>query len=74
MRFGQRAWVEDLAVHPGRRSLGVSRGLLDAGKAWAREHGASHLELDSGDARHDAHRFYEREAPSSTSRAFSWRL
>ena len=74
VRFGQRAWVEDLAVHPRRRSLGVGKGLLDAAKAWAREHGASHLELDSGDARHDAHRFYEREEPSSTSRAFSWRL
>lgn len=74
VRFGQRAWVEDLAVDPGRRSRGVGKALLDAAKAWAREHGASHLELDSGDARHDAHRFYERERPSWTSRSFGWRL
>ena len=74
VRFGRRAWVEDLAVAPAHRSLGVGKALLDAAKDWARAHGASHLELDSGDDRHDAHRFYEREAPSWTSRSFGWRL
>ena len=74
VRFGQRAWVEDLAVDPARRSVGIGKQLLDAAKAWAREHGATHLELDSGDARTDAHRFYERERPSHTSRSFSWEL
>src|SRR5688572_25655255 len=29
VRFGQRAWVEDLAVDPGRRSGGVGKALLD---------------------------------------------
>lgn len=74
VRFGYRAWVEDLAVHPERRSEGVGKALLHAAKDWARERGATHLELDSGDARHDAHRFYERENPSWTSRQFSWLL
>lgn len=74
VRFGQRAWVEDLAVDPERRSAGVGKALLDAARAWAREHGATHLELDSGDARTDAHRFYERERPSWTSRCFAWEL
>lgn len=74
VRFGQRAWVEDLAVAEGARSGGVGKALLDAAKAWAREQGASHLELDSGDARVDAHRFYERERPTWTSRAFGWWL
>jgi GNAT superfamily N-acetyltransferase len=74
VRFGYRAWVEDLAVHPDRRSEGVGKALLDAAKAWARERGATHLELDSGDARHDAHRFYERERPTWTSRQFAWEL
>jgi GNAT superfamily N-acetyltransferase len=74
VRFGQRAWVEDLAVDPARRSEGHGKALLDAAKDWAREHGASHLELDSGDGRVDAHRFYEREQPSFTSRCFSWFL
>ncbi|MCU1602678.1 MAG: GCN5-related N-acetyltransferase [Frankiales bacterium] len=74
VRFGQRAWVEDLAVDPARRSSGIGKALLDAAKAWAVAHAASHLELDSGDGRLDAHRFYEREQPSWTSRCFSWWL
>ena len=74
VRFGYRAWIEDLAVDPNRRSQGVGKALLDAAKAWAKERGATHLELDSGDARLDAHRFYERENPSWTSRQFSWEL
>lgn len=74
VRFGQRAWVEDLAVDPGRRSSGVGKRLLDAAKDWARERGATHLELDSGHARTDAHRFYERERPSWSSISFGWEL
>jgi GNAT superfamily N-acetyltransferase len=74
VRYGYRAWVEDLAVDPELRSRGIGKALLDAAKAWAKERGATHLELDSGEARHDAHRFYERERPSWTSRQFSWEL
>jgi GNAT superfamily N-acetyltransferase len=74
VRYGYRAWVEDLAVHPGRRSEGIGKALLDAARDWARERGATHLELDSGEARLDAHRFYERERPSWTGRQFSWEL
>ena len=74
VRFGQRAWVEDLAVDPERRSEGIGKALLDAAKEWARERGASHLELDSGLDRADAHRFYEREGPSWVSKCFAWEL
>ena len=74
VRFGPRCWVEDLAVSPGHRSQGVGKALLDAAKDWARGRGATHLELDSADTRADAHRFYEREAPSWTSRCFAWEL
>lgn len=74
VRFGQRAWVEDLAVHPERRSLGIGKRLLDSAKDWARARGATHLELDSGEARADAHRFYERERPSSRTVCFGWEL
>jgi GNAT superfamily N-acetyltransferase len=74
IRFGQRAWVEDLAVHPRYRSHGVGKRLLDEARAWARARGASHLELDSADGRVDAHRFYEREQPSWRSRCFGWEL
>lgn len=72
VRFGQRAWVEDLAVDPDSRSQGIGKALLDALRAWAHDHGATHLELDSGDTRADAHRFYDREQPSWTSRCFAW--
>jgi GNAT superfamily N-acetyltransferase len=74
VRFGRRCWVEDLAVSPEHRSQGVGKALLDGAKDWARERGATHLELDSGDDRADAHRFYEREDPSWTSRCFAWEL
>jgi GNAT superfamily N-acetyltransferase len=74
VRYGPRCWVEDLAVSPEHRSEGVGKALLDAAKSWARERGATHLELDSGDARGEAHRFYEREGPSWTSRCFAWEL
>ena len=74
VRFGQRAWLEDLAVDPERRSAGVSKALIDGAQAWARERGASHLELDSAFTRTDAHRFYERERPSWDARSFGWVL
>jgi GNAT superfamily N-acetyltransferase len=74
VRFGPRCWVEDLAVSPAHRSKGVGKALLDAAKDWARQRGATHLELDSADAREDAHRFYEREDPSWRSVCFAWEL
>jgi GNAT superfamily N-acetyltransferase len=74
VRFGYRAWVEDLAVHPERRSEGVGKALLDSMKAWARERGATHLELDSHESRTDAHRFYEREGYDYRSYSFGWVL
>ena len=74
VRFGQRAWVEDLAVDPEHRSAGIGKQLLDAAKDWGRSRGATHLELDSAEARADAHRFYEREQPSWRSISFGWEL
>lgn len=74
VRYGLRCWVEDLAVSPEHRSQGVGKALLDAAKTWARERGATHLELDSGEARTDAHRFYEREAPAWAGNQYSWLL
>ena len=74
VRFGYRAWVEDLAVDPDRRSEGIGKALLDAAKAWAKERGATHLELDSAEPRKDAHRFYEREGAAYRSISFGWEL
>ena len=72
VRYGLRCWVEDLAVDPGARSQGVGAALLAAAREFARARGASHLELDSGDARTDAHRFYDREGANVHSRSFGW--
>jgi GNAT superfamily N-acetyltransferase len=74
VRFGLRCWLEDLAVSPEHRSQGIGKALLDAAKEWARERGATHLELDSGEARKNAHRFYEREQPAWKGLQFSWTL
>ena len=74
VRFGLRCWVEDLAVDPGRRSQGVGGALLDAAAVWARERGATHLELDTGLARTDAQRFYDRRDPAATGYSYSWGL
>jgi len=74
VRFGRRCWVEDLAVSPAHRSQGVGKALLDAAKDWARDRGATHLELDSGEARTEAHRFYEREEPAWAGKQYSWLL
>jgi GNAT superfamily N-acetyltransferase len=74
IRYGQRCWVEDLAVHPEHRSEGVGGALLDAAMAWAREHGATHFELDTAVARADAQRFYERRDPAAKGISYSWML
>ncbi len=74
VRFGRRIWVEDLAVHPERRSLGVGKRLLDAAKAWGRERGATHLELDTAEGRVDAHRLYEREGARGRTFCYAWEL
>jgi GNAT superfamily N-acetyltransferase len=74
VRFGQRCWVEDLAVDPGQRSRGIGAALLEAASAWAREGGATHLELDTGEGRADAQRFYERLEPAWRSISYAWLL
>lgn len=72
VRFGYRCWVEDLAVHPDRRSEGIGAKLLGAARDWARERGATHLELDTAEERVDAQRFYEREGASRRSISYGW--
>jgi GNAT superfamily N-acetyltransferase len=74
IRFGQRCWVEDLAVDPNRRSEGIGGALLDAAEGWAREAGATPFELDTGLDRVDAQRFYERRGPATKGFSYSWRL
>jgi GNAT superfamily N-acetyltransferase len=72
VRYGLRCWVEDLAVDPAHRSSGIGSDLLASARRWAADSGASHLELDSGEARLDAHRFYEREGGAVRGISFGW--
>ncbi|ADB30307.1 GCN5-related N-acetyltransferase [Kribbella flavida DSM 17836] len=74
VRFGQRCWLEDLAVSPTQRSTGVGTTLLTTAHQWAASNGADHLELDSANTRTDAHRFYHRHNPGALSTTFSWHL
>ena len=74
VRFGRRCWVEDLAVDPKHRSAGIGGSLLDAAAEWARGRGATHIELDTGLARSDAQRFYERRNPTTVGYSYSWVL
>ena len=59
---------------PATGAQGVGKALLDAAKDWGRERGATHLELDSAEARTDAHRFYDREGAQNRSICFGWHL
>ncbi|WFF02268.1 GNAT family N-acetyltransferase [Micromonospora sp. WMMD964] len=72
VRFGRRASIEDLAVHPGWRSRGVGSTLLTVARTWAHEKGADYVFLESGLARTEAHRFYLREGATQAAAAFRW--
>ena len=74
VRFGPRCWVEDLAVSPEHRSQGVGAKLLDTASDWARDRGATHIELDTGVARADAQRFYESRDPAAKGYSYTWQL
>jgi GNAT superfamily N-acetyltransferase len=74
VRFGQRAWLNDMAVDPVARSRGIGRTLLASAREWARARGATVLHLDSSVARTDAHRFYRRERPTFEAVCFGWVL
>jgi GNAT superfamily N-acetyltransferase len=74
VRFGLRCWVEDLAVAAESRATGIGGSLLDAAADWARSRGATHLELDTGLARVDSQRFYQRRHPDAVGYGYSWRL
>lgn len=74
VRYGRRCWIEDLAVSPAHRSHGIGAALLGAARAWAREQRATHIELDTGLARADAQRFYDRQGEAAKGYSYSWLL
>jgi GNAT superfamily N-acetyltransferase len=66
------ALIGGLVVDEAHRSAGTGEALLEAGEAWAREHGASTMVVRSRITRERAHRFYERHgyATVKTSHVF----
>ena len=74
IRFGLRCWVEDFVVLPDQRSKGAGRALLEAAKDWARAHGCTHIQLNSYNARTDAHRFYTTNGMTQDSLSFNLKL
>ena len=74
IRYGLRCWLEDFVVLPSHRSRGVGKALLAAAADWARGHGCTHIQLNSFNARKDAHRFYLANGMRQDSLSFNLRL
>jgi GNAT superfamily N-acetyltransferase len=74
IRFGQRASIQELAVHTAWRSQGVGSMLLTSASKWATDLGADYVFLESGLVRTDAHRFYIREGAVQAASAFRWTI
>lgn len=67
----RKLYVDDLVTTSSHRSAGVGKALLAELERRAVEQQCTLLDLDSGVQRHDAHRFYLREAMSITSFHFA---
>ncbi|MGE0087538.1 MAG: GNAT family N-acetyltransferase [Desulfococcaceae bacterium] len=57
---GPAGLVEDLAVHPDFRSMGIGRSLLKHIEKWTKEKGATRLQLLADRNNHNALGFYEK--------------
>lgn len=56
---GLDAYLEELYVAPARRGAGIGRALLDAAMDVAREAGAEHIDLNTGETDTAARALYE---------------
>lgn len=61
---GKKLYIDDLVTASSYRSRGVGSALLAELERRAREQNCALVDLDSGVDRHNAHRFYFREAMS----------
>ncbi|BCL77182.1 hypothetical protein JHS3_29180 [Jeongeupia sp. HS-3] len=67
---GAHARIIALVVAEHCRGLGVGQALLAAGEAWAHEHGANSLIVNSAHQREHAHHFYETQGYRDTGLRF----
>ncbi|AOY01277.1 GNAT family N-acetyltransferase [Jeongeupia sp. USM3] len=67
---GAHARIIALVVAEHCRGGGVGQALLAAGEAWAREHGADRLIVNSAHQREHAHHFYETQGYRDTGLRF----
>lgn len=72
--LGRHLYVDDLVIDAGARSQGHGALMLNWLTAFATEAGCSHLHLDSGIQRPDAHRFYLGQGMALSSFHFMKRL
>ena len=63
-----------LAVDDNWRRQGIGRTLVTEAEAWAVARGANSMVVNSGQHRHEAHRFYERTGYAATGLRFVKRL
>jgi GNAT superfamily N-acetyltransferase len=63
------ACIEGLVVGEGHRGAGIGQALVEAGEAWAREHGATEIMVRTRSTRERAHRFYQRIGYVETKRS-----
>ena len=73
-RDGFLARITSFVITSDLRRRGIGTALLDACERWAAEHGAERVEITSGDARDDAHAFYERRGFAHEGQRFSKRV
>jgi GNAT superfamily N-acetyltransferase len=61
LAWGKGIYIDDLITMPDEKRRGFAGQLLDWVIAHARENGCAGVHLDTGYARHDAHRLYLRK-------------
>ena len=71
---GRIIFLDDLVTKPDVRSQGIGAALLEEVEVRGRQTGCERMELDSGTANEDAHRFYERHGMSAVALHFGKNL
>ncbi|GGY83519.1 hypothetical protein GCM10011613_30520 [Cellvibrio zantedeschiae] len=74
LAWGKIVYIDDLATLSSARSKGYADMLMDWVINYAREQGCKAVHLDTGYARHDAHRLYLRKKMKLTSHHMSLEL